>query len=437
MVGLKRLLPRSLFGRSLMIVMLPVILVQIATAYFFFERHWDDVARRLTLVLAGDIALLIDSVRDNPPGERRDWLLDRARARIALDARFHAGELLPSGPRHAPSGPVDSVLARVLPERISYPFQFDSQIDDETILIAVQLPEGVLEVVAPRKRLFSTTIYVFLSWTTGISLLLLAVAIYFLGRQITPIRRLAHAADSFGKGIQVIDFKPQGATEVRQAANAFLRMRERILRQITQRTEMLAGVSHDLRTLLTRMKLQIAMMRDSEGLRDLKADIAEMEKMVEGYLAFARGEGGEAAVALDLAEVLDEVAGGARRKGAAVELSVDGALPMILRRQAIKRALTNLVENAARYGRHVWVDARKGSDAVEVTIDDDGPGIPAEQRESVFKPFFRLDASRNVQTGGIGLGLTIARDLVRNHGGEVVLDDAPSGGLRALVRLPI
>ncbi|MDP6352270.1 MAG: ATP-binding protein [Alphaproteobacteria bacterium] len=433
---IRRLLPRSLFGRALLIVMVPMVLLQVVSAFVFYNRHWEDIARRLTLGLAGDIAIIIDALHDHPNGPEGQWLLRRARRNFSMDATFEPGAALPEQPPHRAFGPIDWALLRVLPEHIDYPFQFDTS-DAERVKIEIALPDGLLRVVVPRKRLFSSTTYVFFGWMTGTSLILLLFAIYLLRRQIRPIRRLAHAADSFGKGVQVVDFKPEGAREVRQAANAFLRMRARIQRQISQRTEMLAGVSHDLRTPLTRMKLQLAMLPDGDATRDLRTDVGEMEKMVEGYLSFARGEGAEVPVPTRLDEVLGEVVTSARRKGATIELHCAPGLVLTLRRHAVRRALTNLIDNAARHGSRILVSATTDDDLVEITIDDDGPGIPPEQRESVFKPFHRLDQSRNLETGGIGLGLTIARDVIRNHGGEVVLGPAPMGGLRACVRLPV
>jgi two-component system osmolarity sensor histidine kinase EnvZ len=295
----------------------------------------------------------------------------------------------------------------------------------------------VLEVIAPRKRLFSSTTHIFIAWMVGTSLILLAIAIYFLRGQIRPIRRLAQAAESFGKGMQVVNFKPEGAREVRQAANAFLRMRERIQRQITQRTEMLAGVSHDLRTPLTRMKLQLAMLPENDYAAGLRGDVSEMEKMVDGYLAFARGEGSEVPVQVSLQDILEEVVEDSRRNGADVALENVIGVQITVRQHAIKRALTNLIDNASRHSHEVYVGATRKGDIVEITVDDDGPGIPKAQRESVFKPFFRIDQSRNAETGGVGLGLTIARDVVRNHGGDLLLGESAAGGLRALIRLPV
>ncbi|MBF0248142.1 MAG: two-component sensor histidine kinase, partial [Alphaproteobacteria bacterium] len=252
-----------------------------------------------------------------------------------------------------------------------------------------------------------------------------------------PIRKLAIAADDFGKGRDTPGFKPEGASEVRQAAGAFIAMRDRIKRQIQQRTDMLAGVSHDLRTPLTRMKLQLEMMGNADGVDDLKSDVQDMQHMLEEYLAFARGEGGEDAREVDLGDILRDLVGQARRQGAAVDLECEGGLRTRVKVNALKRAFTNLLENAIRHGDAVRVRATHQGEGVEVVIDDDGPGIPEDKRDEVFKPFIRLDASRNPVTGGVGLGMTIALDAVRGHGGDIVLEDAPGGGLRVRVHLPL
>ncbi|NQV46211.1 MAG: HAMP domain-containing protein, partial [Rhodospirillaceae bacterium] len=279
--------------------------------------------------------------------------------------------------------------------------------------------------------------YVFGLGMIGTSLILFAVATIFMRNQVKPIRRLAEAADDFGKGRDVHSFKLEGASEVRQAASAFVAMRDRIQRQISQRTDMLAGVSHDLRTPLTRMKLQLEMAGGGDGLDDLKGDIAEMEHMLEGYLAFARGEGDEEPRPMDLGALMGGIVQQARRKGSVIDLHVESDIMVPLRPNAFKRALTNLIENAARYGEHVSVRAGCREDAIEIIVDDDGPGINAEFRDDVFKPFFRVEGSRNTGTGGVGLGLTIARDVVRGHGGDIELQDSPGGGLRVRIRLPV
>jgi len=279
-------------------------------------------------------------------------------------------------------------------------------------------------------------------WMVGTAILVTGIAVVFLRNQMRPIRRLAAAAQSFGKGRPVENFKPGGAAEIRLAATAFLDMQERISRQITQRTEMLAGVSHDLRTPLTRMKLQLAMLRKAnpdagKDIGDLETDLVDMEKMIDEYLSFARGQGSEEPIEIDLVDILQEVAESARRHGGRIVFEPQAPLVMPLRPNAIKRCLTNLVENATRHGTHVAITATRHDDAVEIAVEDDGPGIPADEREAVFKPFYRVDSARNQNTGGSGLGLAIARDVIRGHGGDIRMSESTAGGLRAEVRLPL
>jgi two-component system osmolarity sensor histidine kinase EnvZ len=331
---------------------------------------------------------------------------------------------------------VETPLAAALNERVQRPYRIDLAGDPHRIFISVQLPSGVLEAAVPRQRLYTSTTYVFVLWMVGSSIILFAVATLFMRNQVRALRRLAEAAESFGKGRNVERFKLEGATEIRQAAAAFLVMRDRIQRQITQRTEMLAGVSHDLRTPLTRMKLALALLEDGLAVDELRSDVADMEKMVQGYLDFARGEGAEAPRDTDLSLLLEEVAAAARREGVSLSLTTPPEYTLLLRPNVIKRCITNLVNNARRHGNHVWLTALPGRNAVDILVDDDGPGIPPEQRDAVFRPFFRLDASRNPATGGVGLGLTIARDVARGHGGDLTLEGSPQGGLRARVHLP-
>ena len=418
-----------------MIVVLPLLLLQAVSMFIFYNSHWQDVGRRLALGLGGEIAMLAEALDKYPAGPERDWMLYRAQANLSMSVRILDNGEIPDIQERV-FGALDDTLRRVLPEQISQPFRFDSSKGD-TVMIWVQLEDGVLEVRVPRKRLFSSTTYVFLAWMVGTSLILLTIAVYFLRRQIRPIRRLAQAADSFGKAMQVISFKPEGAREVRQAANAFLLMRERIRRQITQRTEMLAGVSHDLRTPLTRMKLQLAMLPESDYSSGLRNDVLEMEKMVDGYLAFARGEGSEAVVPVYIDTMLSDIVEEARRGGADIRFEHLSGVQLMARPNALKRAITNLIDNAIRYSYEVTLVAKKRPGALEITVDDNGPGIPVAQRESVFKPFFRMDQSRNAETGGVGLGLTIARDVIRNHGGDLALSESSSGGVSALIRLPL
>ncbi len=432
---IKRFLPRSLLGRSLMIIVTPLVLLQVVSGFIFYESHWDKVTLRLARNLAGDIAGTITLLRQNP--DNPTLVFDMAEEHMEMRLRMRKGDILPNTPPDE-SGLMEKMLVRAMREYVGKPFQIDTHSLDRHVVIRIQLTDSVLEVITTRKRLFSSTTYIFVLWMVGTAMILFGVAVIFMRNQVKPIRRLAFAADTFGKGRDAPSFKPEGAQEVRQAATAFIAMRDRIQRQITQRTEMLAGVSHDLRTPLTRMKLQLELLGDREGVADLKDDVEEMEYMLEGYLAFARGEGSETPTPTNLTALLGDVVAQARRKGGdAIDLHTEGEFTVPVRPAAMKRCVTNLVDNALRYADHVSVRAGRRGDAVEITIDDDGPGIPEDRRDDVFKPFFRLESSRNPVTGGVGLGLTIARDVLRGHGGEIELGDSPSGGLRARLRLPV
>lgn len=434
--SLKNALPKSLLGRALLIIVTPLILLQVVSGLIFYETHWDKVSYRLARSVAGDVAVIVQLVTDDPSEEGRERAAAMAGRSMDMFVSFLPGAIL-SNKVTPPANDLEDMLDRSMQAFFVKPYRLDSESSDRNVIIDVQLADGVLRITTTRKRLFSTTVYVFVIWMVGTSLILFGVATIFMRNQVKPIRRLARAADNFGKGRDVSNFKPEGATEVRQAAQAFMAMRERIQRQITQRTDMLSGVSHDLRTPLTRMKLQLAMLGNVDGVDDLSGDVSEMERMLEGYLAFARGEGTEKPTPTDLGMLLEDVVGQVRRRGRPIDLHLEDRLNLPLRPNAFKRCVTNLVENAARYGQHVSVRAGHRGDAIEITVDDDGPGIPEEKRAEVFRPFFRLDDSRNPETGGVGLGLTIARDVVRSHGGEILLSESPAGGLRGRIRLPL
>jgi two-component system osmolarity sensor histidine kinase EnvZ len=308
------------------------------------------------------------------------------------------------------------------------------------IAVYVQMEDGLLRVLPLRKRVDSETTRVFIGWMFGLSILLLALAVYFMARQVRPILRLAWAMDKFGKGRDVGDLRVAGPTEIRRAGVAFNLMRKRILRHISQRTEMLAAVSHDLRTPLTRMKLELEMLDEGRAtpsdIADLRADVEEMTRVVDGYLDFARGEGQETMERVELGPLLEEIADRASAPPSRIDVELERPITLPLRPIAMRRCLANLMQNAARHGSRVQVRATCNNGQAWIAVDDDGPGIPKDERDAVFKPFYRLDASRSPTTGGVGLGLTIARDIVLGHGGDIELTEAPEGGLRVLIRLP-
>ncbi len=432
---LGRALPKGLYARSLIIIIAPVVLLQSVIAYAFMERHWELVTKRLSSAVTADIAALIDVYESYPQDRDASTLTRIASERLGLDVDIlRDTELPPPAPKPFFSI-LDEALSRELSGKISRPYWADTVGRSNYIEIRVKLDDGVMRVLARRSQAYASNSHIFLVWMGASSLVLLGVAILFLRNQNRPILRLAEAAESFGKGRE-IEFRPRGAREVRQAGHAFLEMKRRIERNIEQRTTMLNGVSHDLRTILTRFKLSLALLRQTPEVEDLKRDVDEMSRMLEGYLAFARGDAGEQAVETDLRQLLEEVQTDAERQGHVTELDIVGDPIIIVRPDAFRRLLFNLVANAARHGETIEISANHETRWLVLHVDDDGPGIPAEMRDEVFKPFVRLDEARNQDEGGSGLGLAIARDIARSHGGDIVLGDSPLGGLRATVRLP-
>lgn len=432
----KTLLPGSLFGRALLILVVPTVLVQLLTAYIFFERHWDNVTRHMSSSLAGEIALLVHEIPDTPSPRKKELLL---LSQKLMDITVSFSEVSEGWNPAAAQGAFPDFV-RELKSRLAYPFYVEASNDDASIMVHIRRDDMVMHMQLSIKRLASPTTTIFILWMAGSALVLLVVATIFLRNQIRPISRLAEAAENFGKGLEMDEFRPSGAREVRQAGRAFLEMRERIRRQVSTRMDMLAGVSHDLRTPLTRMKLQLAMLKPGQEIEGLNADVAEMERMIQEYLDFTRGVGQEEPGPVRLALFLNKLLDNYRRQGAIISLEMDRDSQINLRPHAMTRCLNNIIDNALRYGAECRVIARVTPRSAYLHIDDKGPGIPPEKREEVFRPFTRLDPSRNVKTGGVGLGLTIARDIVHSHGGEITCMDVPESfaphGLRVTIRLP-
>jgi len=435
---IKRFLPRGLFGRSLIIIVAPMVILQAFVSYVFFERDVESTTRRMARDVAADIALLI-SQEDTYPSPLREQLRANAARQLRYDLSFTPGAHVRPRPGNYRST-IDIALDEVIAQQIGEDRHFEtgSLEGKRKIVISVDVHDGVLRAVVPRHRVTVRSPDIFPLLMFSSSLILLAVAILFLRNQVRPIERLARAADAFGKGRAVPDFKPYGATEVRRAAQAFLTMRERIERHVQQRTEMLAGVSHDLKTPLTRIRLQLAMMPEGADAQALRQDIAEMERMLDDYLEFARGEGGERSQQVDLGLLVRDAARAAERaQPGPLEVDVPDGMLLSVKPNALRRCVTNLIGNALKHGRSATVSLELQQRFAEIHVDDDGPGIPPDKREEAFRPFHRLDQGRNLQTGGVGLGLTIARDIARGHGGDLILSDSPRGGLRATVRLPV
>ncbi|WFP65407.1 ATP-binding protein [Mesorhizobium sp. WSM4904] len=431
-------MPKRLYARSLIIVIAPMILLQSVVAFVFMERHWQTVTQRLSQATVRDIAAIIDMMETYPHDADYANII-----RIAQDRMQLKVDLLPPDPL-PPPGPkpffsiLDEALSSEITRQINRPFWIDTVGNSNIVEVRVQLEGKVLRVFVRRSQAYASNTHIFLIWMVGTSLVLLMIAIPFLRNQIRPILTLAEAAESFGKGRPMPrDFRPRGAEEVRRAGFAFIQMRERIERQIEQRTAMLTGVSHDLRTILTRFKLQLALAGGkAETKAALNQDIDDMQSMLEGYLSFARGEAAEDTGRFDLETYFQKMDEEARLRKARLTTTLTGDPAVHVRPKAFARLLSNVIGNAFRYAKTVEVNANHGRGSLTVTIDDDGPGIAPDKREEVFKPFLRLDEARNLDASGTGLGLSIARDIARSHGGDVTLEDSPLGGLRAVIKVP-
>jgi two-component system osmolarity sensor histidine kinase EnvZ len=430
-------MPKGLFARSLIIIIAPVVVLQSLVVFVFMERNWQDVTQRLSEATVGEIAALVDIIEAAPADTNFNALTAIAATRFQLNVAVLPPEPLPPpGPKPFFS-PLDRVLSQEITRAIGKPFWIDTVGRSNLVEIRIQLSHNVLRVFAPRSQTYAATALIFISAMVASSAVLLAIAIIFLRNQIRPILKLTAAVDDFGKGRPVADFAPRGAREVRQATVAFHQMRERVERQIDQRTAMLSGVSHDLRTVLTRLRLQLAILDGpAEDITALRNDVDDMDRMLEGYLAFARGDSGEAVVETDIAAMLDSLAEAARISGYDAIASFSGETLVKVRPQSFKRCIGNIVNNAGRHADRVLVVGTHAGGELTIVVDDDGPGVPFEEHEAVFKPFYRLDNARNLNESGTGLGLPIARDIARSHGGDIALSESPMGGLRVTVTIP-
>lgn len=425
---LKHILPKHLLARFVLIILLPLITLQALVGIYFYNKHWDTISRRLADDVVGEVKLIADWAESQSDPATGFHLFEKD---LALTLSWQPdGKLPPKNNKH-----VTSATLRDKISGLPYPQTTLTNAEGQQE-VYIQLTKGLLTITVPRKRFFSTTVPSFLWWMFGSAVWLFAVAFIFMKNQVRAIIRLARAAKLFGMG-QETRFKPEGAYEVRQAGQAFIEMKERISRFMADRTTMLAGVSHDLRTPLTRMKLELSMMEPDETTSMLNQDISEMETMLTGYLDFARGAGQEKMETIDLDLFLTTMVDKYKRVGYPVNLHIEQSAKVMARPHELMRAISNLVSNAQNFATQTNVTMGVREDIIQVMIDDNGPGIPAKKREEVFKPFYRVDPSRNKNTGGVGLGMTIARDTILSHGGDIKLETSPMKGLRVLITLPM
>jgi two-component system, OmpR family, osmolarity sensor histidine kinase EnvZ len=434
---LRSVMPTGLYARALLIVIIPMVVLQSVVAFLFIERQSSVVNYYLSSAVTQEIAALIDVYKTYPQSANRAQLRRIAQERLGLVVDFLPGTDLPPASPKPFFSQLDETLSDEIRKEVGLPFWIDTVGRSSIVEIRIKLDDTIMRVFAPRADAYNYNAWVFLLWMVLISLVVLTIAILFLRNQIKPIVRLADAAEAFGKGRDVANFRPRGAREVRRAAAAFMEMKVRIERAIEQRTTMLAGVSHDLRTVLTRFKLELALIGDGQEVEAIKKDVDEMAAMLEAYLAFARGDSGELSAPTDIGALLEDLRLDAERHGHHATVAFHGPPEVTVRPAAFKRCIYNLVSNAARFAANVAITGHRDHRWLTVTVDDDGPGIPQQLREDVFKPFLRLDDARNQDEGGTGLGLAIARDIARSHGGEITLGASPMGGLRATVKVPV
>lgn len=436
---LERHLPQGLYPRSLIILIAPVVLLQTIMAGIILDRHWDNVTKVLGRSLAQEIGLMMDLYNASDKSEQALQNIETAvarRLRLKLDIR--RGEELPPPIDRTFYSLIDDKMTKYLERETGRPFWINSSGENGQFEIRVEAEKGLIfRILTNEERAYAAGTYSLLLLMLLSSLLLVLVAVIFLRNQIRPIVDLARAAKAFGLGRDDSSYRPRGAAEVQQAGQAFLDMKRRIARHVEQRTAMLAGVSHDLRTILTRFKLELAFLGNSPRVKPLQEDVNEMQSMLEGYLAFVRGDEGERAVPTDVAQLVQSVAAGANRVTPVVK---EGALPQInvrLKPNAFRRLLTNVVGNATRYGTAVEITGEVRDERLWLYVDDNGPGIAADKREDAFRPFVRLDEARNLNETGSGLGLAIALDIAQSHGGDMMLEDSPLGGLRVAIKVPV
>lgn len=434
LIGTKiKLLPQSLFYRFILIILLPLIFLQTAMFFFFYDRHWQTVSRRLATDVAGEIQIISDFISTGHSKEEIDSFIKTAQNALSLKIYYEEGKMIPFQNLNKKDAFIGHLTEEL--DALDYPV-YMNEIAQKQLRLLLQLPQGMLTVLIPQKRFYSSTVLVFLGWTIGCSILLFLIAFLFMKNQVRSIEKLARASELFGIGHDV-EFKPAGATEVKRAGQAFLLMKDRILKYLSERTTMLAGVSHDLRTPLTRMKLQLSMMPKDETTSDLTEDVDEMEKMLNGYLSFARGEGKETPQLFRLDELVEQLVEKQRKTEQDISLHIEESVQITGRLNDLSRAVNNILTNAARYAKKTKLTLGIRNKKAFLMFDDNGPGIPKEKRDEVFRAFYRLDSSRNKATGGIGLGLTITRDIILSHGGEISLSESPLGGLRVLMYLPL
>lgn len=434
---LRDILPKGLYWRTLLIIAAPAAILQLIITVVFLNDHWEATSKRMSQAVAADVALVLQLYERDPTPERFESIRALAWQPLRLEIAIEPGADLAVERCRAYGPAIDRFLTTTLELELKRDLWYDSTCPGTQVKMRIPTEGGILSVKAFRDRVQARSGPLFVLWIFGATAFLVIVSIVFIRNQVRPIEKLASAMEQFGRGEDPGLFGLRGAREVRAATLAFFDMRQRIRKHVDQRGQLLAGVSHDLRTPLTRLKLQFALMPPSPDLDAAKQDLADMEATLDEYLAFAQGQWSEAPEGADLGVIVGDVVAAVARTGADVSVVREGDLSASVRAGAVKRALTNLIDNAAAHGERVRVTAKRTNDTIIIDVDDDGPGISPALYEDAFRPFSRLDETRTRNSKGVGLGLAIARDVARSHGGDVILSKSPMYGLRATLRLPV
>tara|TARA_B100001121_G_C18678683_1_gene617465 strand:+ start:755 stop:2068 length:1314 start_codon:yes stop_codon:yes gene_type:complete len=427
----KQLLPKQLFYRGLLIVALPIIILQITISVVFFDSLWIKTNIGMTRALVGEIKTYIDSY--NAEDADKNFVENTFEEHLEIDVEFYHNQEFSEIVNEKWYSPIDRSLRRELKSR-NLQYWFDTSKFKNTVNLKIQNQNGYFEFFIPRERLTSTSVRIFALWITLPAILIVAIAIIFLKNQTRPIKKLAEVSKKFGRGEKIEEFIPSGASEIRLAGYEFEKMRKRILRHLNQRSEMLSGISHDLRTPLTRMKLQLALIKDKNLIDRFSSDIDEMEKMLNEYLQFSSESNQEQNEQFEFNKLIQNII--LKFNNNIITFHAGENFNFNGRKISIQRCLNNLIENAAKFANKIEVNFKKLKSNILITIEDDGPGIEIQERENVFKPFYKIDKSRSEKSASVGLGLSISSDIIRSHGGRIELGDSKLGGLKVIISLP-
>jgi two-component system osmolarity sensor histidine kinase EnvZ len=428
---IKKILPKRLFYRSLLIIAVPIIGLQLIISIVFFDSLWIKTNKGMTRALVGEIRTFIN-VYENEEYDK-EFLILVFREHLDFNVKFEPLKILPSKDKERRFSPIDRTLRRELKAKFTN-YWFDTTSYKNLIDLRIKYEDGYFQFYVPKERVTSSSARIFALWITMPAFLLIAISIIFLKNQTRPIISLAKASEKFGRGEEIGEYRPSGALEIRQAGYEFDKMRKRITRHLNQRSEMLSGISHDLRTPLTRIKLQLAFIKDKEISNKLSNDVSEMEKMLNEYLQFASSSSEEKTETFDISELLESTV--IRYEKKEITTVIPERVFLDGRKSLIRRCFNNLIDNSIKYSNNILISLKKSANSIIIIIDDDGPGIPKNERENVFKPFYKIDKSRSDSKSSVGLGLSIASDIIRSHGGNISLETSPANGLRTKIFLP-